>query len=69
MLLRWRKSLKIRNKTNYSFFNLKLCFTPAEIDMNPEIMQTISLLEARLNASLEMARAKHQAQIEQKKVS
>jgi len=35
--------------------------------MNPEIMQTISLLEARLNASLEMARAKHQAQIEQKK--
>ena len=35
--------------------------------MNPEIMQTISLLEARLNASLEMARAKHQAQIEQEK--
>ncbi|MBO8181826.1 MAG: hypothetical protein H0Z28_03415 [Archaeoglobus sp.] len=44
-------------------------FTPAEIDMNPEIMQEISLIEAKLRSALELARAKHRTQIEREKTS
>jgi|GEM_PF-1840193 hypothetical protein len=44
-------------------------FTPAEIDENPEIIQDISLIEAKLKSALELARAKHKTQIDQKKAS
>jgi len=44
-------------------------FTPAEIDENPRILQEILLIEGKLTAAIEIARAKHQTRMEQEKAS
>ncbi len=42
-------------------------FTHVEIDMNPEIMQEISLIEAKLNTALELARSNIKPELSRKK--
>lgn len=64
-----RALLKIEAEFEKSKIFILSSFTPAEIDMNPEIIQEISLIEAKLNTALELARSKHQTRIEQERAS